>query len=109
MRVLIEAAGEKSLRSRRYEFAAVRDSLSKGETPLPVRLMMGLCGNPEDEKFEETILHHSIDWMSSGVEKIVLYTDLGLSSAMVELKEWAGHFDPPIPVETRELGIESYQ
>lgn len=109
-RVLIEAAGQEPKARevlnghsgagliRRYEFAAMRDSIKRGENPVAASLMLDFIGVADKKSH--------ILWWVKGVDKIVLYTDFGTSQLMQEIMDHAASQTPPVPVEMREIGYD---
>ena len=89
-------------RNIRYARAALQDSLLKGETPFASHVIYTLDGVLDDSKPEERSLGMQAGWDMMGVaDKVVVYTDLGISSGMESGIKNAKNLG--LPIEYRSL------
>lgn len=84
-----------------YARACLRDSLERGEAPFAGHLLYTQVlddNNPEERNFG---IQASLTWLRFA-ERMVIYTDLGISNGMKYGIEQASRLG--IPIEFRELG-----
>jgi hypothetical protein len=102
-RVLIESGIEASpSRRRRYEFAAMRDALSKGETPILISLLHSLIHDLGDPDKDRLATEHAVAWLG-GVDVVALYVEFGMSPRMKALKDAADKQGVPVELRTIEF------
>jgi len=101
-RVLIESGIEDTAtRCRRYEYATLRDSLARGESPVSVSLLHAMIGDLNDAKPAAAALDHAFNWIH-GAQAVVLYVDLGMSPRMRGLKEAGEKANVPVMLRSVE-------
>jgi|GEM_PF-6666973 len=96
LRVLLEVGniGRNPSIARRYEFACVRESVKMGESPICVSLQHSLISDLRDIENSMDALTQASNWLPV-VEKLVLYTDMGMTGRMEALK-----------AKAKEIGVE---
>lgn len=103
IRVVIESplAGQFQ-RNKEYAIACMRDSISRDEAPIASHLLYTLRGLLDDRVPEERALGMSMGFTwGTWADKIVVYTDLGISKGMRQGIDFYSGLS--IPIEYRNL------
>lgn len=102
-RVLIEVGHRAEPdRIRRYEFAAFKDSIAKGESPALFGLAHQLTSEQAIPQNALATTEHVVEWLGS-VHGVVLYIDLGMSPRMIAVRDAAVKLKVPLELRTIEF------